>query len=88
MRVPRLRHLAQRPRRQPRYRPRPAHGHSALPTVRAAAELLCVSHGTFAGLVADGEIRPVLARGFGQRRIPRAELDEFVSRLGNNRVRR
>jgi excisionase family DNA binding protein len=57
-------------------------------TVSAAAELLGVSDGTVAGLIADGEIRPVHVRGFGQRRIPRVELDEFVSRLVNGQVRR
>lgn len=57
-------------------------------TVRAASELLGVSNGTVAGLIADGEIRPVHVRGFGQRRIPRVELDEFVGRLVNGQVRR
>lgn len=57
-------------------------------TITAAAELLGVSAGTVSGLVADGEIRPVHVRGFGQRRIPRVELDEFVGRLVNGQVRR
>ncbi len=57
-------------------------------TMRTAAELLGVSEGTVAGLIADGEVRPVHVRGFGQRRIPRVELDEFVSRLVNGQVRR
>jgi excisionase family DNA binding protein len=52
-----------------------------------AAELLGISEGTVRSLVAEGEIRAVTIKSYGRRRVPRGELDDYVSRLITGQLR-
>lgn len=56
-------------------------------TFRQAAELLGVSEGTVRELVAEQELRAVTVQSYGRRRIPRAEIDDYISRLLTGQLR-
>lgn len=56
-------------------------------TFGEVAQLLGVGEGTVRSLVAEGEIRAVTIQSYGRRRIPRAELDEYLSRLLTGQLR-
>lgn len=56
-------------------------------TFAQAAELLGISEGNVRSLVAAGELRAVSVQPYGRRRIPRVELDEYVSRLLTGQLR-
>jgi excisionase family DNA binding protein len=56
-------------------------------TFGQAAELLGVSDDTVRTLVHEGEIRSVTIQSYGGRRIPRAELDDYISRLITGQLR-
>jgi excisionase family DNA binding protein len=50
-------------------------------TYGQAAELMGVTAAVVSGLVREGELRAVTIRTYGRRRIPRVEVDEYISRL-------
>ncbi len=56
-------------------------------TFGQAAELLGVSDDTVRALVHEGEIRSVTIQSYGRRRVPRAELDGYISRLITGQLR-
>ena len=50
-------------------------------TYGQAAELMGVTADVVSWLVREGELRAVTIRAYGRRRIPRVEIDEYISRL-------
>jgi len=56
-------------------------------TFAQAAELIGISEGNVRSLVAEGELRAVTVHSYSKRRIPRVELDEYVSRLLTEQLR-
>lgn len=57
-------------------------------TFAQAAELLGVGEGTVRELVGEQELRAVTIQSYGRRRIPRAEIDDYISRLLDGQLRK
>jgi len=56
-------------------------------TFGQAAELLGISESTVRELVGEQELRAVTVQSYGRRRIPRAEIDDYISRLLTGQLR-
>ncbi len=56
-------------------------------TTAQAAELMGVTDDVVRQLIADGELRAVTIQTYGRRRIPRVEIDEYISRLLTGQLR-
>lgn len=50
-------------------------------TTAQAAELMSISEDALRKLVGEGELRQVTVGTYGRRRIPRSEVDDYISRL-------